>query len=219
MPPPAAGEPRIDSLPSTLAHLASAAIALDRPADPIRPDRRTAPLVRRALACVVAFAKTLGKIRSQIISVGAHGGSGPAAGRGYPRRAGQGGRAARHSGSIARPGDRGGAGRGGGGLRLWRRPGRGRAGCVGRARGWTRRWGYARRGLVRGRRRRRNGSGPNAGPRLQRANPRCTRTGSNRAAQARARPKLQEAVRRDGAGRAAGRGIRRRRAGVGARRL
>jgi len=62
VPPPAAGEPRIDSLPSTLAHLASAAIALDRPADPIRPDRRTAPLVRRALACVVAFAKTLGEI-------------------------------------------------------------------------------------------------------------------------------------------------------------
>jgi hypothetical protein len=62
VPPPAAGEPRIDSLPSTLAHLASAVIALDRPADPIRPDRRTAPLVRRALACVVAFAKTLGEI-------------------------------------------------------------------------------------------------------------------------------------------------------------
>jgi len=63
VPPPAAGEPRIDSLPSTLAHLASAAIALDRPADRYtRPDRRTAPLVRRALACVVAFAKTLGEI-------------------------------------------------------------------------------------------------------------------------------------------------------------
>jgi hypothetical protein len=62
VPLPAAGEPRVESLPSTLAHLASAAIALDRPADPIRPDRRTAPLVRRALACVVAFAKTLGEI-------------------------------------------------------------------------------------------------------------------------------------------------------------
>jgi hypothetical protein len=62
VPPPAAGEPRIDSLPSTLAHLASAAITLDKPADPIRPDRRTAPLVRRALACVVASAKTLGQV-------------------------------------------------------------------------------------------------------------------------------------------------------------